>query len=67
MKTTVTKAIGPTVHKITHKALQAGAVTQLKAVAEVHVALSRSNLRRLQLDALIVDNLDIDILAGTPS
>lgn len=65
MKTSVAKANGATIQKTTQKALQADGVTQLKVVGEVHVTLSRCNLS-LQLDALVVDNLDVDVLAGTP-
>ena len=65
IKTSVAKAIGASIQKTTQKALQADGVTQLKVVGEVHLTLSRSNLC-LHLDALVVDNLDVDVLAGTP-
>ncbi len=65
IKTSVAKAIGASIQKTTHKALQADVVTQLKVVGEGHLTLSRSNLS-LHLDALVVDNLDVDVLAGTP-
>ena len=65
IKTSVAKAIGASIQKTTQKVLQADGVTQLKVVGEVHLTLSRSNLC-LQLDALVVDNLDVDVLAGTP-
>ncbi len=58
-------AIGASIQKTTQKALQADGVTQLKVVGDVHLILSRSNLS-LHLDALVVDNLDVDGLAGTP-
>ena len=65
IKSCIAKKIGATIQKTSQKALQADGITQLKVVGEVHLVLSRSNLN-LQLDALVVDNLDVDILAGTP-
>ena len=65
IKASVAKAVGATIQKTSQKALQADGVTQLAVVGEVHLALARSNLS-LHLDALVVDNLDVDILAGTP-
>ena len=65
IKTSVAKEIGASIQKTTQKSLQADGVTQLKVVGEVHLTLSRSNLS-LHLDALVVDNLDVDVLAGTP-
>ena len=65
IKTSVAQAIGASIQKTTQKALQADGVTQLKVVGEVHLTLSRNNLC-LHLDALVVDNLDVDVLAGTP-
>ncbi len=65
IKTSVAKEIGASTQITTQKALQADGVTQLKVVGEVHLTLSRSNLS-LHLDALVVDNLDVDVLAGTP-
>ena len=65
MKSSIAKTIGATIQKTTQKALQADGITHLKVVGEVHLALSRGNLH-LQLDALVVDNLDVDALAGTP-
>ena len=65
IKSCVANKIGATIQKTSQKALQADGITQLKDVGEVHLVLSRSNLN-LQLDALVVDNLDVDVLAGTP-
>ena len=65
IKASVAKAVGATIHKTSQKALQADGVTQLAVVGEVHLTLARSNLS-LHLFALVVDNLDVDILAGTP-
>ena len=65
IKTSVAKAIGSTIQKTKQKALQADGITQLTVIGEVHLKLSRNHLN-LQLDALVVDNLDVDILAGTP-
>ena len=65
IKTSIANEIGATIQKTTQKALQADGITQLAVVGEVHLTLSRNHLN-LQLDALVVDSLDVDILAGTP-
>jgi hypothetical protein len=44
---------------------QADGVTPLNVVGEVHANFTRSN-SFFQLDALVVDQLDVDILAGNP-
>ena len=46
-------------------ALQADGVTPLNIVGETHIVLCRDNIN-LTLDALVVENLDVDILAGIP-
>ena len=65
IKISIANEIGATIQKTTQKALQADGITQLAVVGEVHFTLSRNHLN-LQLDALVVDSLDVDILAGTP-
>ena len=65
MKTSVATRIGATIMKTKQQALQADGFTRLSVVGEVRLVLSRGHLE-LQLDALVVDNLDVDILAGTP-
>ena len=46
-------------------ALQADGVAPLNIVGETHIVLCRDNIN-LTLDALVVENLDVDILAGIP-
>ena len=40
-------------------------MTPLAIAGETHLILSRTD-KQLTLDALVVDDLDVDILAGTP-
>ena len=51
--------------KTSQQALQADRVTPLAVISETRLALSRAD-KRLTLDALIVEDLDVDVLAGTP-
>jgi hypothetical protein len=64
IKTSIANEIGATIQKTTQKALQADGITQLAVVGEVHLTLSRNHLH-LQLDALVVDSLDVDVLAAS--
>lgn len=65
IKTSVAKQVGATIQMTKQTALQADGITPLTVVGEVHLKLSRNHLN-LQLDALVVDDLDVDVLAGTP-
>ncbi|CAB3976671.1 Hypothetical predicted protein [Paramuricea clavata] len=65
IKTSIANEIGATIQKTTQKAIQADGITQLAVGGEVHLTLSCNHLN-LKLDALVVDSLDVDILAGTP-
>ena len=51
------------IFKNNQKALQADEVTTLSIAGETHLVLSRNNVD-LKPEALVVDDLDIDILAG---
>ena len=53
------------IEKSTQTALQADGVTPLNIVGETHINLSRGK-KTLKLEALVVDDLDVDILAGIP-
>ena len=64
-KTHVAGEIGATIMKSNQRALQAECVTLLAVVGEVHINLTRHNVN-LQLDALVVYNLDVDLLGETP-
>ncbi|CAC5403176.1 unnamed protein product [Mytilus coruscus] len=57
--------IGIKIKKSNHSALQADGVTPLNIVSECHFTLSRDGIE-LQLEALVVNDLDVDILAGIP-
>ena len=59
------KSINLPVHPASQLARQADGVTPLHVVGEVHCQLTRS-ADTFQLDALVVDKLDVDILAGNP-
>ena len=57
--------IGETITKSSQQALQADGHTLLIIIGETRLPLSRND-RTLTLKALVVKNLDVDILAGTP-
>ena len=65
IKSSIAQQIGATIQKTKQTALQADGITSLSVVGEVHLDLSR-NSHTLHLDALVVNNLDVDVLAGTP-
>ena len=46
-------------------ALQTDGIAPLAIVGEIHIMLSRDNIE-LALDALVINELNVDILAGTP-
>ena len=59
------KFIGAPIKNTTHNALQADGITPLYSIGEVHLTVSR-NKQILHLDALMVNDLDVDVLAGMP-
>ena len=65
IKTSVAREIGAVIHKTSQKALQADGMTPLSITGETRLLLSRDNIE-LKLEALVVNDLDIDILAGIP-
>ena len=65
IKSSVARSIGATIEKSSQQALQADGMTPLVVVGETGLILSRAG-KQLALDALVVDNLDVDVLAGTP-
>ena len=65
VKVSVAQHIGAVITKSNQSALQADGITPLAIVGETHIMLSRDNLN-LTLDALVVNDLDVDILAGIP-
>ena len=65
IKTAVAEQIGAPIQKTKQTAFQADGITPLAVVGEVRLDLRR-NANKLHLDALVVNDLDVDILAGTP-
>ena len=65
IKASVARSIDDPIVKTSQQALQADGVTPLAVVGETRLALSRAD-ERLTLDALVVEDLDVDVLAGTP-
>ena len=65
IKASVAHSIAAPIVKTSQQALQADGVTPLVVVGETHLALSRAG-KHLTLDALVVEDLDVDVLAGTP-
>ena len=65
IKASVAHSIAAPIVKTSQQALQADGVTPLVVVGETHLTLSRAG-NHLTLDALVVEDLDVDVLAGTP-
>ena len=65
MRASLAKHIGAKVTKSTQTALQADGRTPLSVVGETRLQLVRRG-RSLMLEALVVEDLDVDILAGAP-
>ncbi len=65
IKASLASYIGATISKSSQLALQADGRTPLSIIGETRLLLSR-NGRPLTLEALVVEDLDVDILAGTP-
>ena len=65
IKSSMARSIGAPINQSSQQALQADAVTPLAVAGETHLILSRAD-KQLALDALVVDDLDVDILGGTP-
>ncbi len=65
MRASLAKHIGARIFKSSQSALQADGRTPLSVVGETRLPLVRHG-RSLELEALVVEDLDVDILAGTP-
>ena len=65
IKSSTANKIGAIIHKTKQTVLQADGINPLKVTGEVHLDLSRDS-HQLHLDALVVSDLDVDVLAGTP-
>jgi hypothetical protein len=64
IKASFAKYINLPITKASQMARQADGVTPLEVLGEVHCTLTRGTLN-FTLDALVVDQLDVDVLAGT--
>ena len=65
IKSSLARYIDAPITKSSQQALQADGLTPLAVVGKTHLILSRAD-KHLAFDALIVDDLDVDVLAGTP-
>ena len=65
IKASLARAMGISIRKASQVACQADGVTPLNVVGEVHCVLNREGVS-LVLDALVVEQLDVDVLAGQP-
>ena len=65
MRESVARAINCPIESSSQIAYQADGSTQLNVVGETHVVLTRDNLS-FAFSGLIVNDLDVDILAGVP-
>ena len=61
---TKAKSLGLQILKTQHRAVQVDGESDLKVVGEVHTSLFRET-KQLTFQALVVDNMAVDILAGT--
>ena len=60
IKASVARQVGATIHKTR----QTDGITPLTVVGEVHLNVNRDHVD-LHFDALVVEELNVDILAGT--
>lgn len=65
IKTSVAEYIGANIKKTSQHALQADGVTPLSIVGETHLQFTRDDVT-LHMEALVVNDIDVDILAGIP-
>lgn len=65
IKSFVARSIDAPIVETSQQALQTDGVTPLIVVGETHLTLLGA-AKRLTLDALVIEDLDVDILAGTP-
>ena len=65
VKASFAKYIGLPIGPASQMARQADGVTPLQVVGETHCSLSRGQ-HNFQLDALVVEHLDVDVLGGNP-
>lgn len=65
IKESYARNIGIPILPATQKATQADGVSNLKVIGEVHVNVMRGN-KSFKLDALVVQSLDVECLAGCP-
>ena len=65
IKTSVAQSFSATINRSTQKALQADGGSPLSIAGETCVLVSRDSVD-LKLEALVVNDLDIDILASNP-
>ncbi|XP_068703830.1 uncharacterized protein [Montipora foliosa] len=65
IKSSLARSIGAPIMKSSQQALQADGLTPLAVGGETRLILSRAD-NQLTLDAHVVDDLDVDVLAGTP-
>ena len=65
IKSSLARSIGAPIIKSSQQALQADGLPPLAVVSKTRLILSRAD-KHLALDPLVVNDLDVDFLAGTP-
>ncbi|XP_060576734.1 uncharacterized protein LOC132734055 [Ruditapes philippinarum] len=65
LKLSVAHYMGVPIKKSNQRALQADGSTPLKVAGETHIVLTRGE-QSLTVEALVVENLDVDLLGGIP-
>ena len=65
IRESVAQYVGARVSKSSQTALQADGQSQLDVVGETQMTFTRDG-RKFMLEALVVKNLDVDVLAGVP-
>lgn len=65
IKAATARYIGAPIRTSSQSALQADGITPLTVLGETHIEVTRDGTN-MSLDALVVEELDVDVLAGTP-
>lgn len=64
-ETSVSRSIAAPNMKTSPHALQKDGISPAAVLGEIHLGLPRTD-KRLTLDALVIEDVDVDVLAGTP-
>ena len=65
IRESIARAIGANVSKLSQVAVQADGLSPLVVRGETMITLTRDD-KQFRLEALVVENMDVDVLAGVP-